>query len=102
MRRSHALPDEPGLLARFAAVGDRYSYPVRRPDSAQLFATLGDAGGNPNAAALVGDHHSDIASAATTPANLVAWACRPPEIAGASPVAVNFGEVPRLGEACLA
>jgi phosphoglycolate phosphatase len=87
-------------LARFiAAVGGGDSYPVRKPDPGHLRATLAAAGGKPERAVMVGDHHNDIAGArgAGIPCVFAAWGYGPPDMAtGADAVAQGFTDLPAI------
>lgn len=51
------------LDAFFAAIGGGDSFPTRKPDPAHLLNTLRIAGGAPEQAVMVGDHHNDIQAA---------------------------------------
>lgn len=64
-----------GVLDLFDAVGGGDSYTARKPDPAHLLATLADAGGQADAAVMVGDHHNDImaAAGAGVPCIFAAW-----------------------------
>lgn len=101
---ARAVLEALGLLRFFAAVGGGDSYPVRKPDPAHLLATLGDAGGDPAAAVMVGDHHNDLAAAsgAGLPCIFAAWGYGPVGTGDtATAVASRFDELPDLAEACL-
>lgn len=81
----------------FAAVGGGDSFPTRKPDPAHLLSTLAAAGGSPEAAVMVGDHHNDVhaAAGAGVPCIFAAWGYGPPEMAeGATAVAQRFTDVP--------
>jgi phosphoglycolate phosphatase len=86
-----------GLEHFFAAVGGGDSFPVRKPDPAHLLATLAAAGGDPQRAVMVGDHHNDIlaATGAGLPSILAAWGYTP-EVQGASAVARAFRDIPAI------
>lgn len=101
---ARTLLDALGLLRFFAAVGGGDSYPVRKPDPEHLLATLRDAGGDPAAAVMVGDHHNDLAAAsgAGLPCIFAAWGYGPVATGDmATAVASRFDELPDLAEACL-
>ena len=52
-----------GLLPLLSAVGGGDSFPVRKPDPGHLLATLDRAGGAPDRALMLGDHHNDVLAA---------------------------------------
>jgi phosphoglycolate phosphatase len=84
------------LLRYIAAVGGGDSFPVRKPDPAHLLFTLKQAGGDPAAAAMVGDHRNDVAAAkgAGVKSVFVTWGYGPPAMAeGADAVAHDLAEL---------
>jgi phosphoglycolate phosphatase len=84
------------LLQPMSAVGGGDSYPVRKPDPGHLLATLRDAGGDPAAAIMVGDHANDVAAAhgAGMRSIFVAWGYGSPEMArGADAVARDIPDL---------
>lgn len=88
-----------GLAGYFAAIGGGDSFPVKKPAPGHLLATLAAAGGTPDRAIMVGDHHNDVAVAAAChlPSIFAAWGYGPPATgAEASAVARRFAEVPAL------
>ena len=87
-----------GVLDRFAAIGGGDSFPTRKPEPGHLLATLAEAGGTPDRAVMVGDHHNDIAAAAGAGVRAIfaAWGYGTPAMAGAAPVARSFADVRRL------
>jgi phosphoglycolate phosphatase len=87
-----------GLADYFTAIGGGDSYPTRKPDPAHLLATLRDAGGGVAGAAMIGDHHNDMAAAlgAGVPAIFAGWGYGTPVMAGAAPVARSPGDLPAL------
>jgi phosphoglycolate phosphatase len=90
-----------GLEHRFAAIGGGDTFPVRKPDPAHLRATLAAAGGTPERAVMVGDHHNDVAAAsgASVPCIFAAWGYGQASMgAGAAAVAHGFAEVMGLAE----
>lgn len=94
-----------GLAGRFAAIGGGDSFTVRKPAPGHLLATLAAAGGRPERAVMVGDHHNDVAVAAACglPSIFAAWGYGPASAGeGASAVARRFAEVPALAAGLLA
>ena len=92
---ARALLDALGLSGFFAAVGGGDSFPTRKPDPAHLLATLSAAGGVPERAIMVGDHHNDVLAArgAGVPCIFAAWGYGPRSMAeGAVAVAESFEE----------
>jgi phosphoglycolate phosphatase len=63
------------VLPLLCAVGGGDSFPVRKPDPAHLLATLDRAGGQCDAAVMLGDHHNDVTAArgAGIPSIFAAW-----------------------------
>jgi len=78
-----------GLARHLAALGGGDSYKARKPDPAHLLATLRDAGGAPEHAIMIGDHHNDIAAArgAGMACIFVAWGYGPRGMADGAPIA---------------
>ena len=72
-----------GLAGRFAAVGGGDSFPVRKPDPGHLLGTLRQAGGDPAAAVMIGDHRNDVAAArgAGLPCIFAGWGYGTPAMA---------------------
>ena len=70
------LLDALGLSQRFAAIGGADTFGVQKPDPEILRRTIGRAGGHPDAAVMVGDSATDIATA---------------RAAGVPVIAVDFG-----------
>jgi len=87
-----------GLGGRFAAIGGGDSFPVRKPDSAHLRATLAAAGGDAASAVMVGDHRNDVlaAAGAGVPCIFAAWGYGPAEMADGAPVATRPADLPAL------
>ena len=88
-----------GMSGRFAAIGGGDSFPTRKPDPAHLLDTLGQAGGDPARAVMVGDHRNDVAAAkaAGIPCIFAAWGYGPDTMgADADAIARNFADVPGL------
>ena len=85
-----------GLLDRFTAVGGGDSFPARKPDPAHLRATVEAAGGTLRAAAMVGDHHNDIAAArgAGVPCLFVGWGYGTLAMADGAPVVPRPADLP--------
>jgi phosphoglycolate phosphatase len=72
-----------GLAGRFAAVGGGDSFPVRKPDPGHLLGTLRQAGGDPAAAVMIGDHRNDVLAArgAGLPSIFAGWGYGTPAMA---------------------
>jgi phosphoglycolate phosphatase len=90
-----------GIAPFLAAVGGGDSFPVKKPDPAHLLATLSAAGGSPDSAVMVGDHHNDVVAAAGAglPCVFAAWGYGPREMAvGAACVAERFSDLPDMAE----
>jgi phosphoglycolate phosphatase len=64
-----------GLLPLVCAIGGGDSFPARKPDPAHLLGTLARAGGQPDAAVMLGDHRNDVRAArdAEIPSIFAAW-----------------------------
>jgi len=64
-----------GLLPLLRAVGGGDSFAKRKPDPAHLLGTLARAGGQSDAAVMLGDHRNDVAAAraAGMPSIFAAW-----------------------------
>ena len=73
---SRRLLGELDLVDRFAAICGGDTFPVRKPDATHLFGTIARAGGEAATTVMVGDSHTDIATARN---------------AGVPVVAVDFG-----------
>ena len=73
--RSMPAPDAMGLLTLCCALGGGDSFPARKPDPAHLLATLARAGGQADAAVMLGDHRNDVRAArdAGIPSIFAAW-----------------------------
>ncbi len=94
-----------GLEGFFAAVGAGDSFPVRKPDPGHLLATLHAAGGTPDRAVMVGDHHNDLLAAggAGVPVIFAAWGYGGREPGGpAAAVAQRFSDLPAIAARLLA
>ncbi len=52
-----------GLMPLLSAVGGGDSFPARKPDPVHLLSTLALAGGRPERAVMLGDHHNDVVAA---------------------------------------
>jgi phosphoglycolate phosphatase len=88
-----------GLMQMMSAIGGGDSFPVRKPDPAHLLATLREAGGEPEAAVMAGDHANDVMAArgAGVKSVFVTWGYGPVSMAeGADAVA---GDIPALAAA---
>ena len=93
-----------GIAALFDAIGGGDSYPTRKPDPAHLLATLAEAGGDPAACVMVGDHRNDIlaATSAGIPAIFAKWGYGSPDMTnGAAAQASSLEEVPALAAGLL-
>ncbi|MCK8785035.1 phosphoglycolate phosphatase [Roseomonas sp. NAR14] len=92
-----------GLSARLDAIGGGDSFPVRKPDPGHVLGTLAAAGGVPEAAVMVGDHHNDVAAAAAAglPCVFVTWGYGPPAMADGCPLAHAPAELPDLLDSML-
>ena len=85
------------------AGGDRY--PVRKPDPGHLLGLIGELGGDPRRAVMIGDSENDaaVAHAAAVPLVLMryGYARAKPETLGAAALLDHFAELPaaleRLG-----
>lgn len=62
-RHSLLLLDALGVRDRFAAISGRDTFPFFKPDARHLTLTIEAAGGDPRRAIMVGDSHTDIATA---------------------------------------
>jgi phosphoglycolate phosphatase len=64
-----------GLLPLVCAIGGGDSFPARKPDPAHLLGTLARAGGQADAAVMLGDHRNDMRAArdAGIPSIFAAW-----------------------------
>ena len=96
---ARVLLEHVGLLPLLAAVGAGDSFPVKKPDPDHIRLTLREAGGDPEASVMIGDHHNDVAAGkgAGLPTIFAAWGYGSPEMAaGADAVAESFAEVPAL------
>lgn len=95
---ARSLLDALGLSGRFAALGGGDSYPVRKPDPGHLRATLAAAGGTPERAVMIGDHHNDVRAAAGcgVPCIFAGWGYGAPHMAEGAPVAASPADLPAL------
>lgn len=101
---ARALLDTLGIGGLFAAVGGGDSFPVRKPDSAHLLATLHAAGGAVERAVMAGDHRNDIRAAhgAGLPCVFAGWGYGTAEMAAeADAVAARFVDLPAIAERLL-
>ena len=100
---AHALLAALGLDRWFVTVGGGDTFPVRKPDPAHLLATLAAAGGTPDRAVMVGDHHNDIEAARA--AGVKSVFCRwgyGRDVPGASAEAASFDELPGIAAGLMA
>jgi phosphoglycolate phosphatase len=84
-----------GLLPLLCAIGGGDSFSARKPDPAHLLATLTLAGGSPDAALMLGDHHNDVVAAhrAGMPSIFALWGYGSRGMAeGSTAVARDIGE----------
>jgi phosphoglycolate phosphatase len=74
-RAARDLLQAMGLSALVCAVGGGDSFPVRKPDPRHLLETLMQAGGQIDAAVMLGDHRNDVMAAreAGIPSIFAAW-----------------------------
>jgi phosphoglycolate phosphatase len=88
-----------GIAELFATVAGGDSFPARKPDPAHLAATLAAMQASPARAAMVGDHHNDIAAArgCGVPAIWASWGYGPAD-PGGDAVAQDFAALPALLE----
>ena len=95
---ARSLLDSLGLSGRFAALGGGDSFPVRKPDPGHLRATLAAAGGTPDRAVMIGDHHNDVRAAAGcgVPCIFAGWGYGPVHMAEGAPVAARPADLPGL------
>ncbi len=101
---ARSLLDAVGLTPLMHAVGGGDSFPVRKPDPAHLLATLAAAGGQPDRAAMIGDHANDVVASrgAGVPCIFAAWGYGPPAMAeGAVAVAASMPEVAAIARRLL-
>ncbi|MGX9963897.1 HAD family hydrolase [Roseomonas sp. F4] len=89
---------ELGLESAFATIGGGDTYPTRKPDPGHLLGTLRDAGGTPESAVMIGDHHNDMAAAqgAGVRAIFAGWGYGPRAMAGGAPIAERPADLPGL------
>ncbi|WP_239029763.1 HAD-IA family hydrolase [Novacetimonas pomaceti] len=83
----------------FDAVGGGDSFAVRKPDPRHLLGTIEMAGGVPDRAIMVGDHHNDIAAAmgAHVRGIFARWGYGAPDMeAGATVGADSISEIPHI------
>lgn len=92
------LLDALGLRTRFAAVGGGGSFAANKPDPRHLLGTIDRAGGEVEAAVMVGDSATDVnaARAAAVPVIAVDWGYTetPPSALGADILVTDLSEVP--------
>ncbi|HEY4173360.1 MAG TPA: HAD-IA family hydrolase [Rhodopila sp.] len=100
-----ALLEALGVLPLLSAVGGGDTFPTRKPDPAHLLSTLSRAGGQPEAAVMVGDHHNDVLAGrgAGVPAIFAAWGYGAPGMAeGSVAVARDITEAAAIAGRLLA
>jgi phosphoglycolate phosphatase len=93
---ARAVLDALDLTRFFTTIGGGDTYPVRKPDPAHLLNVIRDAGADPSAALMVGDHHNDLAAAAGAgiPSIFASWGYGSGAEATAS--AERFADIPGL------
>lgn len=93
---ARALLESLGLMQFLCAVGGGDSFPMRKPDPAHLLATLRAAGGEPEAAVMVGDHANDVVAArgAGVTSVFVTWGYGPVSMAAGADAVV--ADIPAL------
>jgi len=92
-----------GLLPLFDGIAGGDRFPVKKPDPGHLFGLIGELGGSPAAAAMIGDNEHDaaVARAAGLPLILMryGYARVDPESLGADALLDDFTAVPAALEA---
>jgi phosphoglycolate phosphatase len=96
---ARSLLETLGLMPFLCAIGGGDSFPVRKPNPEHLLATLRAAGGEPDAAVMVGDHANDVAAAhgAGIKSVFVTWGYGPVTMAAGADAVVD--DVPALAAA---
>jgi phosphoglycolate phosphatase len=100
-----AVLDGLELTALFDGIAGGDRYPVRKPDPGHLLGLIGELGGSPGRAVMIGDSENDaaVAHAATVPLVMMRYGYSrvAPETLGAAAVLDHFAELPatleRLG-----
>jgi phosphoglycolate phosphatase len=90
-----------GVDHYFAAIGGGDSFAAHKPDPIHLRGTIAAAGGTPERALMVGDHHNDVraATGCGVPAIFAAWGYgRPGMEEGAVAIAASFPELVTTAE----
>lgn len=102
---SHAVLEGTGLAPRFAAVVGGDSLPEQKPHPRPLLEAIGRAGGTPNAAVMVGDSETDIATARAAGVPVIAvtfgYGGRPASEFGADAVISHYDELDKAVETLL-
>jgi phosphoglycolate phosphatase len=100
------LLEQLGLARRFAAICGQDTFAVQKPDAEALRGTLRRAGGHPERAVMVGDSHTDIATAraAAVPVVAVDFGYTPTPVAAFCPdhVISHYDALPAAVERLLA
>ncbi|MDX2259836.1 MAG: HAD hydrolase-like protein [Hyphomicrobiaceae bacterium] len=100
------LLTELGLMPRFAGLAGRDTFPVCKPDPAHVLGAIRLAGGRPEAALMVGDSATDVASARAAGIPVVVTSFGYTEIApadlGADGVFDHFDDLPAMAARLLA
>jgi len=92
------------LLPLLRAVGGGDTFPTRKPDPAHLLATLAQAGGTPETALMLGDHHNDVlaATGAGVPCIFATWGYGSPAMAeGSTAIAQTITEAAAIANRLL-
>ncbi len=103
-RAARLLLEALGVSDRFAAVGGGDSFAAHKPDPLHVRETIAAAGGEPERALMVGDHHNDVQAAAGCGVRTIfaGWGYgRPGMEQGAAGTARDIPEFVRMAEALL-
>ncbi len=89
---------------KFAAIGGGDSFAAHKPDPIHLRGTIEAAGGTPDRALMVGDHHNDMraASGCGVRAVFAGWGYGHPGMeAGAAAIAPTMADLPAIADRLL-
>lgn len=103
-RAARLLLEALGVADSFAAIGGGDSFAAHKPDPRHLLGTIEAAGGTPERALMVGDHHNDVRAAAGSGVRSIfaGWGYgRPGMEEGAAAVARDVPEFVRIAERLL-
>jgi phosphoglycolate phosphatase len=103
-RAARLLLEALGVAEKFAAIGGGDSFAAHKPDPLHLRGTIAAAGGSPERALMVGDHHNDVraASGCGVRAIFAGWGYgRPGMEQGAVAVAKDLPSLVALAEELL-